>query len=474
MVFFYWVRFRAMIQRQTGRKIKMVRYDNAGEHLSIAFQHDLTREGTVSQRTCPRTSNQNQVAERSNYSLLDSARANLAHSKLAPQFWGPAVLTAGYVSQFYPHPTIPNTTPYEQFYGEKPNIDHLRVFGCDAFAYNPHADKVHDRAQKMIFIGYPEEQKGYLLYDPATGITSTHQSVQFNEYGFGGRSDRDRILDIDVPANVDPHDDDYLPSDDDDTQNNPPAPDDEHDPTARLRRSQRKPKPRQFLHPMVQSNTIIEDALYPQGAGDQVPPNNNDVPFEQAADDPEDNVEPALPLDDDDNANGNVDDNDAEPLSAARSTTQPSPKPCRSISNRRHRHSSTRHSLKHKWPGRPSLRTYRHHLRDLLQARRVTRVASTLAESANAVEDILSSLPGVANRVEEQLSALQDLDDSGAATFLTDTYLPQEPPRHVHVCHQRSMAPSCYAHQGQLLILPRARGYSRHYRTSDTQNVIGP
>lgn len=39
----------------------------------------------------------------------------------------------------FPHPTvsIPNMTPFEAFYGSRPSISHLRIFGCRAYTHTP-------------------------------------------------------------------------------------------------------------------------------------------------------------------------------------------------------------------------------------------------------------------------------------------------------------------------------------------------
>ena len=49
------------------------------------------------------------------------------------------------------------TTPFEKSYGEKPDLSHLRVFGCMAYAYIPEAnrkDKPSKKAEKLRFVGY--------------------------------------------------------------------------------------------------------------------------------------------------------------------------------------------------------------------------------------------------------------------------------------------------------------------------------
>ena len=58
-------------------------------------------------------------------------------------------------------------TPYEAYYGKKPIIATLRVFGSDAFVH-VHIDtetKLDSHSRKGIFIGYSEESKAYRVYD---------------------------------------------------------------------------------------------------------------------------------------------------------------------------------------------------------------------------------------------------------------------------------------------------------------------
>jgi len=59
-------------------------------------------------------------------------------------------------------------TPFEAWTGEKPNIKHLRIFGCAAYAHVPKDErqKLDPKARKCVFLGYGTETKGYRLYDP--------------------------------------------------------------------------------------------------------------------------------------------------------------------------------------------------------------------------------------------------------------------------------------------------------------------
>jgi len=60
---------------------------------------------------------------------------------------------------------VQDITPYEAWCRRKPNISHLRVFGCITYApvRAEKRRKLDDKSVKSIFIGYCEETKGYRL-----------------------------------------------------------------------------------------------------------------------------------------------------------------------------------------------------------------------------------------------------------------------------------------------------------------------
>ena len=50
---------------------------------------------------------------------------------------------------------------------KKVELGHLKVFGCTAYAHVEAIErsKLDPKSQKMTFIRYPQEVKGYLLWD---------------------------------------------------------------------------------------------------------------------------------------------------------------------------------------------------------------------------------------------------------------------------------------------------------------------
>ncbi|XP_074572622.1 uncharacterized protein LOC141829102 [Curcuma longa] len=111
----------------------------------------------------PRSPQQNGVAERKNRTILNMARSMLKSKDMPKEFWAEAMACAVYLSNRSPTKSLKNVTPQEAWSGWKPTISHLRVFGSIAFAHihEQERSKLDDRSQKLIFIGYDENSKGY-------------------------------------------------------------------------------------------------------------------------------------------------------------------------------------------------------------------------------------------------------------------------------------------------------------------------
>ena len=78
------------------------------------------------------------------------------------------------------------TTPYELLYGIVPDVSHLRIFGCDAYAYNFDVgrQKLDDTAIRGVFLGYDDRSSSYLIYIPEKRKIMRSAHVVFNERGF--------------------------------------------------------------------------------------------------------------------------------------------------------------------------------------------------------------------------------------------------------------------------------------------------
>ena len=74
-------------------------------------------------------------------------------------FWGYALETAAFTLNRAPSKSI-EMTPYELWFGKKPKLSFLKVWGCDAYVKKFHPDKLKPKSEKCVFIGTQRRQLG--------------------------------------------------------------------------------------------------------------------------------------------------------------------------------------------------------------------------------------------------------------------------------------------------------------------------
>jgi hypothetical protein len=74
-------------------------------------------------------------------------------------------------------------TPHEVWTGNKPSLEHLILFGCDAYVHVPkeNRSKMDNKDEKCIFNGYKDGVKGYKIWKPETKKIVYSQNVVFRE-----------------------------------------------------------------------------------------------------------------------------------------------------------------------------------------------------------------------------------------------------------------------------------------------------
>lgn len=177
--------FKQEVERQTGKKIKILRSDNGREYINNQFDSYLQDNGILRQLTVAYTPQQNGVAERANRTLVEMARSMLIHANLPQNLWAEAVLTAVYLRNRSPTEILCDRTPYEVWYKRKPKVSHLRVFGSFAVALNNgQKTKFDPRGKQYIMVGYSLVAKAYRLFDRTNQTIVERRDVIFDETGF--------------------------------------------------------------------------------------------------------------------------------------------------------------------------------------------------------------------------------------------------------------------------------------------------
>ena len=92
-------------------------------------------------------------------------RSMMNDSELPKSFWGYALETAVYLLNRVPSKSV-DATLYEIWYGKKPILSYLRIWGCPTYVKRIESDKLEAKSDKYLFMGYPKETRGYYFYNP--------------------------------------------------------------------------------------------------------------------------------------------------------------------------------------------------------------------------------------------------------------------------------------------------------------------
>ena len=69
---------------------------------------------------------------------MEAARSMMTHAGLSNAYWAEAVSTAVYLRNRMVTTALKSgETPYQRWYGKKPNLQHIRVFGCMVYTHVP-------------------------------------------------------------------------------------------------------------------------------------------------------------------------------------------------------------------------------------------------------------------------------------------------------------------------------------------------
>ncbi|RDX66927.1 hypothetical protein CR513_54256, partial [Mucuna pruriens] len=157
--------FKAKVELQLGKKIKVVkfdcdgeyngRHDGLGEQRLGPFALFLKECGIASQYTMPGKPSMNGVTEQQNRTLKDMVRSMISHSSLPESLWGEALKTIVNILNRVPTKAI-NKTSSELWTSKKP-------ISC-------------------YFVSYAECSRGYKFYDPTSrSIFEMGNEVEFKK-----------------------------------------------------------------------------------------------------------------------------------------------------------------------------------------------------------------------------------------------------------------------------------------------------
>jgi len=174
-------KFKALVERQTGRKIKSLQSDNGREFCNDDFDKFLREKGITRRLTTPYTPQSNGIAERKNRTLMEMARCMMMQSKLPVSFWAEAVATPNYIRNRCITNVLKEKTPFEMWHGKCPDVSHLWTFGETAYMLDkiPGKSKLDPRGIQCIFLGYDETSKGFRVRVPSKQKVTITRDIKF-------------------------------------------------------------------------------------------------------------------------------------------------------------------------------------------------------------------------------------------------------------------------------------------------------
>ena len=173
--------------------IKSIRTDQGGEFISKEFKKLLRENKIKHEMSSPHSPHQNGTAERAWRTLFGMARCLLLQSNLPKSLWTYATMAAAYIRNRCYSQRI-KCTPYELFKGIKPNISNMQPFGTICFAQIQNPQKLSDRSERGIFIGFDKGSPAHLVYFPENQVVKKIRVVKFKKFVCNSQQNDEKVI----------------------------------------------------------------------------------------------------------------------------------------------------------------------------------------------------------------------------------------------------------------------------------------
>ena len=182
------LQFKAYAENVHNAKIKVIREDKGSEFMSNVFNQYCIDNGIQRQHTVRNRPQQNGDVERANRTVSDQVTSMLNEANLPVQFWFHAFVALLHVLNRTPTAPLLDKTPHEAWLKKKPDVSHLRVWGCLAYVHvqKDKRKSFGSHMEKCIFVGYPAGYKGWQFYNPVTKKFIISERAEFDERYFPG------------------------------------------------------------------------------------------------------------------------------------------------------------------------------------------------------------------------------------------------------------------------------------------------
>ena len=169
------------VEEKTGEHVGTYVTDNS-ELKTNAMKAWCDSCGMEHQFTAPYVSTQNGKCKRLHLTLMNKAQSMSIACCAPPSFWDKFISMAAYLSTLTPSSSINNQTPYELWFGCKPNLSHLHEIGCTAYVlFEMHSSKIGPCSYCCTLISYEPHAKAYRCWHSPSNRVITSYNISFIE-----------------------------------------------------------------------------------------------------------------------------------------------------------------------------------------------------------------------------------------------------------------------------------------------------
>ncbi|GJW66530.1 retrovirus-related pol polyprotein from transposon TNT 1-94 [Tanacetum coccineum] len=175
--------FLKLFQRGLHAQVRTVRTDKGMEFLNKTLHAYFAQEGIEQQTSTARTPEQNGVVKRRNCTLVEAARTMLSAAKVPLFFWDEAVATTCFTQNRSLVIPRHEKTPYHIINSQKPSVKFFHIFGslCYIVRDGENLDKMKEKGDACIFVGYSTQSRAYRVYNKRTRVIVETIHVNFDE-----------------------------------------------------------------------------------------------------------------------------------------------------------------------------------------------------------------------------------------------------------------------------------------------------
>ncbi|GKB39025.1 retrovirus-related pol polyprotein from transposon TNT 1-94 [Tanacetum coccineum] len=161
-------------------QFKLTKVHNLNKTLHAYF----AKEGIRHETSTAGTPEQNGVVERRNRTLVEAARTMLSAAKVPLFFWVEAIATAYFTQNHSLIIPLHKKTPYHIINARKSSLKFFHIFSslCYIIRDGENLDKMKEKGDTCIFVGYSTQSRAYRVFNKRTRIIIETIHVNFDEF----------------------------------------------------------------------------------------------------------------------------------------------------------------------------------------------------------------------------------------------------------------------------------------------------